>query len=363
MRRHIDYPLLTITLVLVLAGLLIVSSASVALSQKNFGNIYAYLLHQALYGGLVGLGALTVTQAIPYSFWRKVALPLLILSLGLVAAVFIPELGVESGGARRWLEVFGFSFQPSEALKFSVILYVSSWLERKRGEVYGFTSAFIPFVVIITIAGALLILQPDIGTLLVIVGGATVLYFLGGGRLSQLSALAILGVVSLLAVIRAAPYRLNRILVFFNPSFDSQGVGYHLGQALLAIGSGGFFGRGFGHSIQKYSYLPEPIGDSIFAVVVEELGFLGALLLIAAFFLFLWRVIAIAKRAPNFFGKLLAAGLGSMIVLQAFVNMAAISGLLPLTGIPLPFISYGGTSLVMTLAMVGIILNVSKRAT
>ncbi len=362
MLYRVDRPLLILTFILVLAGLLIISSASVVLSQKNFGNIYYYTLHQALYGGLVGFVALAITQAIPYRFWRKIALPLLIFSLLLVALVFFPEIGFSAGGARRWLRLGGFAFQPSEILKFSIILYISSWLERKKGEVRGFTSAFIPFVVIVALTGALLVLQPDIGTLIVIVISATVLYFLGGGRLSQIGALAILGAVSLLAIIQAAPYRLNRFLVFFNPGFDPQGIGYHIQQALLAIGSGGFLGRGFGQGIQKYSYLPEPISDSIFAIVVEEFGFLGGLALIALFFVFLFRAFVVAKRAPDFFGKLLAAGLASTIALQAFVNMAAISGLLPLTGVPLPFISYGGTALVMTLAMVGVILNVSKRA-
>ena len=171
-----------------------------------------------------------------------------------------------------------------------------------------------------------------------------------------------LAAAALAAIVQIAPYRVNRLLVFWNPELDPKGIGYHASQALIAIGSGGFWGRGFGQSIQKYSYLPEPIGDSVFAVVVEEFGFFGGLILTALFFFFLLRAIVIARRAPDFFGKLLAIGLASLIVLQAYINMAAISGLLPLTGIPLPFISYGGTSLVVTLAMVGIILNVSKKA-
>lgn len=362
MRRNIDRPLFIIALVLLFAGLLIVSSASVVISQKNFGNIYYYTLHQAIYGGIGGLIALGIMQAVPYRKWKKASLVLLLLSLGLAALVLLPGLGYEAGGAKRWLNIAGISVQPSEILKFSIILYLSSWLEKKKGEVKGFASAFIPFVAIMAVTGLILTMQRDIGTLIIIVGGSTVLYFLGGGRISQLAALAVLGLTSIIALVQAAPYRFNRFLVFFNPGFEPEGAGYHIKQAIIAIGSGGFFGRGFGQGIQKYNYLPEAMGDSIFAIVVEEFGFLGGIILVMMFFALLWRTITISRRAPDLFGKLLAAGLGTTIALQVFINMAAISGLLPLAGVPLPFISYGGTSLVITMAMVGVILNISKRS-
>lgn len=359
MRRHVDYPLLAITLILLIGGLLTVSSASVVISQKNFGTPYYYLMRQGI-AAAIGIVGLLVFQAVPYKAWRKFALPLLALSLLLVAAVFMPEIGLTAGGARRWLNLGTFSIQPSEILKLSLILYLASWLDKKKGQAKGFTSAFVPFVAIIGVVGVLLTLQPDIGTLLIIGGSAVILYFVGGGRMSQLVTFAILAAVGLAALVAVAPYRLNRFLVFLNPQLDPQGIGYHLNQALIAIGSGGFFGRGFGQSIQKFNYLPEPIGDSVFAVVVEEFGLLGGVILASLFFAFFLRAAVVARRAPDFFAKLLVAGLASLIVLQAFVNMAAISGLLPLTGIPLPFISYGGTSLAVALAMVGIILNVSK---
>ncbi len=359
MRRHLDYPLLAITLVLLVAGLAVVSSASIVISERNFGTPYYYFFRHALYA-LVGLGALFVCQAVPYKLWKKLSLPLLGASLLLVAAVFIPELGLKLGGASRWLSIGPLSVQPSEILKLSLILYLASWLDKKKGQAKSFTTAFVPFLVIMGVVGALLVLQPDIGTLLVTAGGAVILYFLGGGRFPQLAAFGVLAAAALAAVVQVAPYRLNRFLVFLKPDLDPQGIGYHISQALIAIGSGGFWGRGFGQSIQKFNYLPEPISDSVFAIIVEEFGFFGGIALGSLFFLFLLRAITIARRAPDFFGKLLVAGIASTIVLQAFINMAAISGLMPLTGIPLPLISYGGTALVVTLAMVGIMLNVSK---
>jgi len=205
-----------------------------------------------------------------------------------------------------------------------------------------------------------LIMQPDIGSLGVIIATAGIMYFLGGGRISQIITLLVFGGVIFYFLVKTAPYRLSRILVFLNPGLDPQGIGYQINQAFIAIGSGGFNGLGFGKSLQKFNYLPEPMGDSIFAIFAEELGFVGAAVLIAVFCFLFWRGLLIAKKIPDIFGKLLAAGISTSIVTQAFVNMAAISGLLPLTGIPLPFISYGGTSIITTLIGVGILLNISK---
>lgn len=359
MISRVDRPLLFITLALLLGGLLIVSSASVVISQKNFNTPYYYLLRQSL-AALVGIAAALITQAIPYKIWKKLAPILLLAAFLLSAAVFIPELGLSLGGAKRWLKIGPINFQPSELLKISLILYLASWLEKKRGRISGFTSAFVPFLAVISIAGAILVLQRDIGTLLVVATSAIILYFLGGGKISQVAAIAALAIAALLTLVQIAPYRVNRFLVFFNPELDPQGIGYHINQALIAIGTGGFWGRGFGQSIQKYNYLPEPTGDSIFAIIVEEFGFFGSVILIGVFLAFFFRAMLIARQAPDLFAKLLVAGLASLIMLQVFINIAAISGFLPLTGIPLPFVSYGGTALVVNLAMVGIILNVSK---
>lgn len=359
-RRHADYSFLGIILVLLFAGLLILSSASAVLSQKNFGTPYHYLARQSV-AALIGLGLMAIMQALPYRAWRKLALPLLLVSLLLMTVVALTPLGFSYGGARRWLHLGAISFQPSEILKFSLILYLASWLNSEKGRIRGFASGFVPFLIVISIVAIMLAMQPDIGTLIVVMGGAVILYFLGGGKISQLAALGILALIGLGAIVLVAPYRIQRLSVFLNPQGHTQDIGYHINQAMIAIGSGGFWGKGFGQGIQKYSYLPETIGDSVFAVIVEEFGFFGALLLGSLFLALFLRAVRIVRRAPDLFAKLVVVGFAAIITFQAFFNMAAISGLLPLTGIPLPFMSYGGTSLVVTLAMCGIILNVSKQ--
>lgn len=297
---------------------------------------------------------------IPYRWWKKLALPLMFFSLGLLVLIFLPKLGYAVGGARRWVLIGPISFQPSEILKLIFIIYLASWLDARRQDVGSVSYGLIPFAVMLAIVGMFLIMQPDIGTLGIIIITSGILYFLGGGKISQISTLIFFGLIIFFLVVQLEPYRINRLLVFLHPNTDPLGIGYQIKQAFLAIGSGGFWGNGFGKSIQKYNYLPEPMGDSIFAIFAEELGFLGVALLMVLFALFLWRGLWVAKHAPDTFGKLLAAGIVVGIMTQMFINMAAISGLLPLTGVPLPFVSYGGTSLLVTLASIGILLNISR---
>ncbi len=360
MPHALDKPLFFLTLTILIVGLLILASASMVLSQKNFGTISFYILRQLLYGGILGGLVLAFTQWLPYRTWKRFALPLMIFSFLLSALLFIPNLSYVSGGARRWLQVGGFSFQPSEVLKFSFLVYLASWLDARRKEIKSVSYGMIPFSIMIAIVGTFLVMQRDVGTLGVIVATAGILYFLGGGKISQMVTLSLFGLVMLFLLIRVESYRLDRMLVFLYPQTDPQGIGYQINQAFIGIGSGGFWGLGFGKSLQKYSYLPEPMGDSIFAIFAEEAGFIGACALLALFAIFFWRGLLIAKRAPDTFGKLLAAGISVGIMTQGFINMAAISGLLPLTGIPLPMVSYGSTSLVITLTSIGVLLNISK---
>lgn len=360
-RQHgFDYPFFYLTLTLSAVGLLILSSASMAIAYKDFGSLYYYTFRQLLLGGIGGFGLFFLFQRVPYRIWKRLALPLMIISFILLAMVFIPELSYSWGGARRWLRIGSFSVQPSEILKFSFLIYLASWLDARRKEVTSVSYGMIPFALMVSIIGVFVMMQPDMGTFLVILATAALLYSLGGGKFTQMFALFCFGAVICYFLIQLSPYRLERILVFLNPASDPKGSGYQINQALIAIGSGGFWGRGFGQGLQKYNYLPEPMGDSIFAIFAEETGFIGILLLITLYGAFLWRGLYIAKRAPDIFGRLLAAGMVSGILVQAFVNMAAISGLLPLTGIALPFVSYGGTSLMITLAMAGIVLNISR---
>lgn len=355
----IDRSLLYIVLALCVAGMLILTSASLTLSYKNLGTLWGYALRQMLYGG-VGLAAMAATSRIPYRLWRRVALPMLLVSFCLLALVFVPQLGFSAGGATRWLRLGTVSFQPSELLKLAFIVYLASWLDARRREVASVSYGMIPFMIMLSVVGVFLAMQPDMGTLFVIAVTAGLLYFLGGGKKSQVVTLVALGVVMFYLLIQLAPYRFDRVRVFLHPGLDPQGAGYQISQASIAIGSGGFFGLGFGRSVQKYQYLPEPMGDSIFAIFAEEMGFLGSAALVGLFFFFFLKGCSVAARAPDVFGKLLAAGISIGMMTQAFVNMAAISGLLPLTGIPLPFVSYGGTSLAVTLASAGILMNISR---
>ncbi len=360
MFKSADKWLLYATLILFGGGLLILGSASMVISVRNSGSIGYYVLKQLILGGGVGLAALVIAYRIPYRVWKKLSLPLMLFSFVLLAILFLPQLSYSWGGARRWLVLGPITFQPSEFLKLAFVIYLASWLDARREDVHSVSYGMIPFAIMLAIVGMFMIMQPDIGTLMVIAATAGLLYFLGGGKVSQMVTLGGFGLIMLYFLVQLAPYRLNRFKVFFNPGVDPQGIGYQITQAFIAIGSGGFFGQGFGQSLQKYNYLPEPMGDSIFAIFAEEMGFLGAVALILLFGFLFWRGLVIAKNAHDNFGKLLAAGLSISIMTQAFVNMAAISGLLPLTGIPLPFISYGGSSLAITLASIGILLNISR---
>lgn len=362
MPRSIDKPLFYSTIILSAAGLLILASASMVLAQKKFGMLGYYAVKQFASGAVLGAGFLFLTSKINYRFWKKLALPIMIISFALLAAIFLPKLGLSFGGARRWLKIGPLAFQPSEILKLSFVIYLASWLDARRLQIASVSYGLMPFSIMLSVVGVFLVMQPDFGTLGIIVVTSGLMYFLGGGRISQITTILLLGVILAYLLIQIAPYRMARVTVFLNPEMDPKGIGYHINQASIAIGTGGFTGLGFGRSVQKYNYLPEPMGDSVFAVFAEEMGFLGVMALSGLFCFLFWRGMIIAKNAPDTFGRLLAGGISIGIITQTFINMAAISGLMPLTGIPLPFVSYGGTSMAVTLAGMGILLNISKHA-
>lgn len=357
-----DYVLIISVLALVIIGLIVLSSASAVLSYERFGNNYYFFTHQLIYGVLFGVAAFFITSKIDYHYWKKLAALMLILTLILLVIVFIPGLSLEYGGARRWINIGSFTFQPTELAKLTFLLYLATWLDKRQKGIKDWKYGFVPFVTILGAISFLIILQPDVGTMSIIILIAITTYFVAGARFPHLMLLGGAGVALFLILIKVAPYRMARLTVFLNPEIDPQGIGYQINQALLAIGSGGLFGRGLGKSIQKYNYLPEASGDSIFAVMAEELGFIRILLLIALFLVLAIRGFQIARGAPDFFGKIIATGVTCWICFQAFINIAAISGLVPLTGIPLPFISYGGSALLFALAAVGILVNISKQA-
>lgn len=357
-----DNVLLSIVSILLLFGLVMIASAGIVYSQARFTDQYFFFKHQLLFGVFPGVLVLYLMQRIDYHYWRKIATPLFIVSLICLILVFIPGIGSKIYGASRWIKLGFLSFQPSEIAKLATIIYLAAWMESKGSKkIKDFFEGFLPFLGIMGLVGFLIIKQPDVGTFGIISLIALAIYFMAGARISHILLMLLAGIALFFILIKTAPYRLDRFLVFLNPELDPQGVGYQINQALLAVGSGGVFGTGLGHSRQKFNYLPEPVGDSIFAIISEELGLVGAGILVILFLALAFRGFKIAKNVPDFFGRIIATGVTSWVIFQAFMNIAAILGLVPLTGIPLPFISYGGTSLVFLLAGIGILLNISKQ--
>ncbi len=355
-----DKTLLVTVFLLTVFGLVMLSSASVVVSYNNFGYNHYYLLHQFLYGFLPGMFFLFVFQRIDFCLFKKYAMPLFAITIVFLLLVFMPDLGYGAKGAERWVTFGDFRFQPSEIAKLTFILYLAAWLESKGKNIKDFSKGLLPFIIILSVMAFLLVKQPDIGTFVVVVLTAAVMFFAAGAALSHLAILALGGAIGMFMLIKVAPYRMDRLMVFLHPEIDPKGIGYQINQAILALGSGGILGVGFGYSRQKFNYLPEPMGDSIFAVIGEELGIVGLAVILILFLVFVLRGFRIANDAPDNFAKLSAIGITSWIAFQAIVNIAAITSLIPLTGIPLPFISYGGSSLVASLSGVGILLNISK---
>ena len=358
---NFDKSLLIISLIILVFGLIMLYSASVAVAFERFGDSGFYIKKQ-LIALSIGIIAGYMAYKIDYHFWEKWSLAFLFISIILLILVLIPGIGVSGQGAQRWLSIGIAAFQTSELAKLSLILYLSAWIsERGRSAISEFKIGFIPFATVIGIFGLLILMQPDLGSTMIVVFIGVVLYFAGGASIKHIISLAIVGGIGLWAAIAAAPYRMARLLSFLNPGMDPQGAGYHIKQALLAVGSGGFLGMGLGQSRQKFLYLPEVAGDSLFAVIAEETGFVFSVLIVLGFLFFFWRSIIISKQSQDKFGRLCAFGIGSWIILQAFVNIGAMLGVLPLTGLTLPLMSYGGSSLIVTMASIGILLNISRR--
>ena len=359
--HHPDYTFVFCVFILTIFGLIMLSSASSDLGKIKFNDTYYYLKHQILYGLSIGIVGFLITFNLYYRRLEKAAIPLLIISILALVLVFTP-LGYSFKGASRWLNLGPFSIQPAEILKFTFIIYLAAWLSsRKMNRQASFLEGFLPFLLISGAITYLVIIQPATTTVVIIMASGLIAYFVSGARLSYIGGMALLGFLALALIIYLTPYRFERITSFLHPeSANSEMAGYHINQAKIAIGSGGLFGVGFGKSTTKYQYLPEPIGDSIFAVIAEELGFIGALILIAVFVALIVKGFIISKNSRDRFAKFAAVGLTSIIAIQVFVHLGAISGLIPLTGVPLPFISYGGTSLAVFLTIAGVIGNISK---
>lgn len=358
-KHPVDQYLFWIIVCLTAVGFLIFTSASIGLYAREgarFGSVAVTRLIAIALGALLAYGA----SVIDYKLLRRNSLILLLGSILLTAMVFIPGIGIEHGGAHRWIGFAGFSFQPAELLKIAFVIYAAAFYASVKERIGTFTYGLFPLLALLCVAGVLLLLQPDTDTFAVLFAALVSMFLVGGGKIRHLAIIFIIGAISLSVLVMTKPYIKERFLTFANPGADPQGSGYQIQQSLIAIGSGGLFGKGFGQSVQKFSYLPEPIGDSIFAVAGEEFGFIGGSFLIILFLSLLLRGLRVGAYAPDSFSGLLSVGVVILIGASAFINIASMLGVVPLSGLPLTFVSHGGTALLIALTETGILLNISR---
>lgn len=355
----VDKLLLILTGMLIGFGLLFFLSASLSLLGSK-GELSRVLLTQILLG-LVGgsIGAYVMTK-IPLKYLRTYALPIAIFSLLLTASVLIPGIGVKIGGAARWIDLGFISFQPAEILKYTIVIYYAAWLAYNEKKEKTIWNTLLPLGVLLGVVGGILLAQPDTDTFMIIAITCIVMYFLSGAKWKHILILISTGLLLGVILIMTRPYILSRLTTFMNPSHDPLGSSYQIQQSLIAVGSGGLTGRGFGQSVQKFKYLPEPLSDSIYAVMAEEFGFMGTISLILVYLFFGMRGYVIAIRTHDIFYRFVVVGIISLILFQSLLNIASTIGLFPLSGLPLVFVSHGGTALFFALLSIGIVLNISQ---
>lgn len=358
--RKVDKSFLFISIVLVVFGFFIFSSAALALLAKENSNYSSITFSQTILGLCAGTVMMIIASRLDIQIWKKLAFWLLLFAIVLNILVLIPGIGFEHAGARRWIMIGTFSFQTSEILKLAFIIYFAAWAAGIKDKIKTFRWGFMPLIILLSISAALLLNQPDTDNFLLIIFSGIAMFVAAGGRWRYVFLIIIGGVIGLGLLAFMRPYIMQRIATYLNAQTDAQGASYQVQQSLIAIGSGGLFGRGFGQSVQKFTYLPEPIGDSVFAVAAEEFGFVGSVFLLVMFVLFATRGIKIASETTNIFARLTVIGIVIMIISQAFINIGAMLGVVPLSGITLPFVSHGGTSLFITLLEVGMILSISR---
>lgn len=347
-----DKTLTVLVVLLSLFGLLMIYNASSAEALRSFNDKFHYLKDQSKWL-LLGMVTCLIVAKFDYHHLYNLSPIILIGTIVLLLLVFVPGFGIKAYGAHRWLNFRVFTLQPSELAKIALIIYLSAWLSSKE------KGRFLPFVLLLSLISFLVIIEPDLGTAIIIIATGIVIYFASGAPVVHFLALAPGAILSAIVLSIVSPYRASRLLSFINPNTDPLGSSYHIRQILISLGSGGLIGLGLGNSRQKYQYLPEATTDSIFAIISEETGFVGSLLLLTVFLLIFLQGIEIASHAPDNFGKLLAIGITSWFFIQTFINLFSMVAIVPLTGVPLPFISYGGSSLVVLMLGVGILLNIS----
>lgn len=358
-KRPPDFTFLMCVLILLCFGIVMVFSSSSAWAYYQYKDSLYFLKKQLLWS-LFGVIAMVYFLNFDYRKIKKVAFPLLLLNYLLLILVLIPGIGVKINEARRWIGVGFFSIQPSEVAKLALIIYFSSYLEKRMDSIENFFKGVLPVLIIMATTCALVLVEPHLSATVVIALLTMMLLFVAGMRFTHILSLMVIGAAVAIKLAYGKEYRVRRLTSFLNPWEDVRGKGYHIVQSLFALSSGGLLGVGLGHSRQKFFYLPEPQTDFIFAIIGEELGFIGAVFVIIVFAILIWRGFKIAINSPDAFGKFLATGIICQIAIQFLIHVAVVTASLPVTGMPLPFISYGGSSLVMTLIEAGIILNISR---
>jgi len=356
-KKAVDHSLLIATVVLVGFGIAMVFSASFYYTEQRWGDSYFFFMRQLLWAAL-GFLAMMAASLYNYSNLRKLSMPLIVVSIGLLVAVLI--VGVERNFARRWLDIAGVSLQPSEVARFAMIVFLADSISRRKDTIKYFFKGVLPYLLLLGIFFALILMQPNFSMAISLTGLVMVMLFVGGMRLWHLVLLVAPVAAGGWALLKAADYRVDRLTGFLDPWSDPLGTGYQLIQSLYALGSGGAFGMGFGQSRQKHLFIPHPETDFIFAIIGEEWGFIGATILILMFLFLIWRGIMIALTTSDLFGCLLAAGITSLIAIQVIINVAVVTGSMPPTGLPLPFISFGGSSLLLFMSSIGVLLNISR---
>lgn len=358
--KKVDRFFLIIVFILLALGVAMFVSASLGVLAKNEKTFYSVLFSQIVLGLGLGLFSMYLFSKINYKFWRNFSLLFFLGSILLTAAVFIPQVGWSHGGAQRWIQIGELNFQPVEFLKFAFVIYFAAWLSWAKNRVQNFKFGILPFLIMVAIIAVILLKQPDTKSFILITITGISMLFISNVPIKYILG-TIFGAILLLGIlVYFKPYLQERIKTFINPSQDAQGSSYQIQQSLIALGSGGIFGRGFGQSVQKFTYLPEPQGDSIFAVLGEELGFVGSTITIFLYLFFILRGFRIANRSPDAFSGLLVYGIVILIAAQSFMHIASVIGVFPLTGVPLVFMSQGGTALMVYMMAIGIVLNISK---
>ncbi len=357
-RKKIDFLILLLTLILVSFGIVMVFSASSIIAYMEKNDHWYYTIKQGVWA-IIGITAMLIIARTPYNLLKKAALPIAILSF--LSLIIVLIFGSVQNGAKSWLIIAGFSIQPAEYAKISLILYLAALIAKKGEKIENGKKGFLPLIIVTLLFFGLIAVQPDYGTALILLVTAIIMIYVGGARLIHIvkTFLPMLGLISFLIILK--PYRLKRFTSFLDPWSDPTGSGYHLIQSLYALGNGGITGVGFGQSVQKYMYLPFPHSDFIFSIIAEELGFIGITILFIILLILFWRILFVTQQTNDVFGQLIGIGVVTLLGVQTFVNIGGVIGAIPITGVTLPFISYGGSSLTSSLIAIGIILNISRQ--